>query len=312
MVREIPKKARHRPSLSGSRLYGKILDDLFVILIYVFVTLIAATMLYPFLNILAVSFSDHTEYVKNPWMLIPKGFNLKAYKMVFNNKQIYTSYGNTIYITFMGTIISLIVTVLTAYPLSRRETKGKGVIMTLLIFTMVFNAGMIPNFLNIRNLGLYNTHWALILPGTLSVYHCILMINFFKKVSISLIEAAKIDGASEPFILTRIIIPLSLPVLATITLFKAVGLWNNYFSAQIYLKNRELWPLALLLKEILLESKTALLQAEGNVAEIDLSDVPTTVLQYATLIVSVVPIMCIYPFLQKYFAKGIMLGSVKE
>lgn len=306
---------KHEKNLHGQRMIGRIrnypADAFCMFIIYAFVTLAAIAMLYPILNILAVSLSDYVEYLKSPWMIIPKGFNLEAYRVVFGNVQIYTSYKNTIIITVIGTIIGLLVTVLTAYPLSRPETKGKGLVMTLLIITMVFDAGIVPNFLNIRNLGLYNTFWALILPSCLSAYHCILMLNFFRNIENSLLEAAKLDGASELYILICIILPLSMPVLATITLFKAVGFWNSYFAAQIYLKDRELWPLALLLKEILLQSKTALLEAGGNAAEVDLSTMPTTLIQYATLMASMLPIMCIYPFLQKYFAQGVMVGAVK-
>lgn len=288
------------------------MDTVFIIFVYTFLTLTAVVMLYPVINMLAVSLSDYVEYVKNPWMLFPRGFNLQAYSVVFHEPQVYKAYGNTIYITCAGTLISLVITTLTAYPLSRRETKGKAFFMLLLIFPMMFSPGMIPNFLNIRNLGLYNTHWALILPGALSSFHCILMINFFKKIPSSLIEAAMLDGANELFILTNVVIPLSGPVIATITLFKAVGYWNSYFAAQIYLKDRELWPIALLLKEILLEAKTNYLSSGGNLSEIDVSDVANETLQYAMLMTTMIPIMCVYPLLQKYFAKGVMVGSLKE
>ena len=285
------------------------LDTLGMALLYTFVTLTALMMIYPIINIFAISLSDHVGYLKHPWMLTPSGFNLDAYDAVFRTPLIWSSYRNTIIITAAGTFLGLAATILTAYPLSRPETKGKGLIMTILIITMVFDAGIIPNFLNINNLGLYNTFWALILPGCVSAFHCILMINFFRKVEVSLLEAAKIDGASEPFILLRIVIPLSMPVISTIILFKAVGYWNNYFAAQIYLRSRELWPLALLLKETLTRSLQALTQ--GDMSEVDLSTIPPVMLQYAMLVVSMLPIMCIYPFLQKYFAKGVIVGAVK-
>lgn len=285
-------------------------DTVFTAVVYVFLTLIAAVMLYPILNILAVSMSDYVEFVKHPWMLIPRGVTFDAYVSVFKNSLIYQCYGNTIFITLTGTLIGLAVTTMTAYPLSRPETKGKAVYMMFIIFTMMFSAGMIPNFLNIRNLGMYNTHWALILPGTFTGFNCILMINFFKNIPSNLIEAAKIDGANELHILCSVVLPLSGSVIATITLFKAVGYWNSYTAAQIYLKDRELWPIALLLKEILLEARTNMLDSGGNLAEVD-SNIPAVTLQYAMLIVSMLPIMCVYPFLQKYFAKGVLVGAVK-
>lgn len=294
--------------VKGRKISG---DMLLVASMYAIVTIVAVLMLYPIINILAVSLSSYVEYLKHPWMLLPKQFNIDAYKIVFREPQIYRCYGNTIYITLIGTILGLIITTLTAYPLSRTELKGRSIVMGMIIFTMMFSAGMIPTFLNIRNLGLFNSQWALILPGTLGAFHCILMINFFKNIPQSLIEAAKIDSANEWYILTRIVIPLSGPVMATIALFKSVGCWNSYFSAQLYLQDRELWPVALLLKEVLMESKTNLLNAAGNTAEADISSVPSIMMQYAMLMITMIPIMCVYPFLQKYFAKGVMVGSVK-
>ena len=287
------------------------LDTLGMIFVYTFVSLVAAMMLYPVLNVLAVSFSDYVEYVRNPWMLIPRGVNLQAYIVVFHNPLIYSSFQNSIFITCFGTVLTLIMTILYAWPLSRPEVKGKAIFMTYLIITMVFNAGMIPNFLNIRSLGLLNSRWALILPGLLGAWHCILMLNFFRKMPASLVEAAKIDGAGELYILLRIVIPLSGPVIAAIALFNAVGYWNSFFGAMIYLRTRDLWPLAMLLREILLEARTSLLNAGGNIAEIDMAEVSPITLQYAMLMTSMLPIMCVYPFLQKYFAKGVLVGSIK-
>ncbi|NLB42686.1 MAG: carbohydrate ABC transporter permease, partial [Clostridiales bacterium] len=190
--------------------------------------------------------------------------------------------------------------------------RGKSVFMSLLLFTMIFNGGMIPNFLLIRGLGMYDTLWAQIIPAILSAYNTILMINFFKALPPSLFEAAKVDGASEPFILFKIVFPLSKAIIATIALFAAVGYWNNYFSGVLYARSQENWPLQLVLREIIMSANTAIINTDGNMAEMDLNSISSESLRYATLVVVMVPIMCIYPFLQKYFAKGVMLGAVKE
>lgn len=280
---------------------------------YVIVTLVAMTMLYPILNILAVSLSNYYEYLKSPWMIWPKGLNGEAYKFVFANSRFWRSYGNSIFITVTGTVLGLLITALTAYPLSRRELKGKPVFMGILIFTMVFSAGMIPGYLNAKELGLLNNIWVLIIPGCFGAYNTILMISFFKGIPYDYIEAATIDGASEPYIFFRVILPLSKPVLASIALFLAVGYWNSYFGAQIYIRDRELWPMALMLKEMLTEASTKILEAENDAAALGNLDemLQPTTLQYASVIVATVPILCVYPFLQKYFAKGVMLGGVK-
>lgn len=287
-------------------------DSIINTLSYIVVTIFAITMLYPILNVFAVSMSSYASYARQPWMIIPFDFNFAAYKAVFTSRLILRSYGNTIIITLVGTISTLFITMLTAYPLSRPGLRGKSVFMSLLLFTMIFNGGMIPNFLLIRGLGMYDTLWAQIIPAILSAYNTILMINFFKALPPSLFEAAKVDGASEPFILFKIVFPLSKAIIATIALFAAVGYWNNYFSGVLYARSQENWPLQLVLREIIMSANTAIINTDGNMAEMDLNSISSESLRYATLVVVMVPIMCIYPFLQKYFAKGVMLGAVKE
>nr|WP_279611645.1 carbohydrate ABC transporter permease [Ruthenibacterium lactatiformans] len=185
--------------------------------------------------------------------------------------------------------------------------------MAIIIFTMVFNAGTIPGYLNMQELGLLNTYWAQIFPYAFSAFNCILMINSFRQIPYELIEAAQIDGASEPYIFFRIILPLSKPVLATIALFLAVGYWNNYFAAQLYCAlDRDVWPVAMVLKQIMSEASTAILEAAQDPAAAALaSKLGSKTIQYAAVVVTTVPIMCVYPFLQKYFAKGAMVGGVK-
>ena len=287
-------------------------DDIAMgIFCYSFITIIAITMLYPVLNVMAVAVSSYTSYARTPWMIIPYEFDFSAFKTVFASKLIMNSYANTIIITLTGTVLTIAITVLTAYPLSRPGFKGKAFFSEMIIFTMMFSGGIIPNFLLIKYIGLYNTLTALILPGILSAFNVMLMVNFFKALPDSLIEAAKVDGASEPYVLWRIVVPLSKPVLATIALFAAVGYWNSYFSAVMYIRDQSKWPVQLVLREIVMAANTAMLNSAGNMAELDLGSIPMDSLRYASLIVVMLPIMCVYPFLQRYFTKGVMLGAVK-
>lgn len=288
-------------------------ERIFSVFNYVLLTLIALIMLYPLVNVIAISFSTYTDYLKNPGMILPKGFTTAAYKFVFKNDFFWRSYFNTILVTVGGTFVGLFVTILFAWPLSRREIKGKPFLFALMIFTMVFNAGMIPNYLNIKNLKLLDTLWVLILPGSFSAYNCIIMTNFFRNLPYELVEAAMIDGASEPYILTKVVLPLSKPILATITLFLAVGFWNGYFDAQLYIQDKNLWPVALTLKEILMSASTQLLEAQADPMALQsaLIEIQSKNIQYASAVITIVPILCLYPFLQKHFAKGVMIGSVK-
>ena len=281
------------------------------ILIYTILALIASCMLYPFLNVIAVSISDYSSYLENPTRILPGKINLGAFRYVFSSSLILSSYRNTIIITILGTLISVIVTILTAYPLSKKSLKGKSIIMNLLIFSMMFSGGIIPDFYLIRSLGLLDTLWALILPSVISSYNIILMKNFFTSIPESLEEAARIDGASDIYILWKIIVPLSTPIIATISLFVCVGYWNSYFSAVLYIRDQRKWTLQLLLREIILSANTQLLNAGGNFAELSSNNIPLQTVKYASLIVVILPILCVYPFLQKYFVKGIMMGAVK-
>jgi putative aldouronate transport system permease protein len=287
------------------------LDDYIVAFVtYLVVTVFALLIIYPMLNILSVSMSSYTAYIKNPMMFLPSDFDFGAYRVTFRSKLLLNSYGNTIIITVLGTVLTLVMTVLYAYPLSRPQLRFRPFFNTLIIITMIFSGGIVPAFLLMRSLKLINTLAAQYLPSILGAYNCILMVNFFRTIPVELIEAAEVDGAQEPLILTRIILPLSKPILATIALFSSVGLWNNYFSAVIYTRTQDKWPVQLVLREMLLASSTAALQAGGNLAEM-MANVPTNQLRYATLIIVMLPIMCVYPFLQKYFAGGVILGAVK-
>ncbi|MGN1059688.1 MAG: carbohydrate ABC transporter permease, partial [Clostridia bacterium] len=263
-------------------------------------------MLYPFLNVIAVAFSEYTAYLKNPLMIIPSDFTLSAFRFVFKDNQVIQSYVNTIIVSVSGVAIGLSLIILMAYPLSRHHLKGRAFIMTLVVFSMMFSGGMIPNYYLIRSLKLLDSLWAVILPGAFSAYNMILMKNFLEALPDSLMEAASIDGASEPLILVRIALPLCMPILATLCLFIAVQYWNGYFSAMLYLRDRTKWTLQLVLREIVLANVQ-----NGNNDPAQENYVVSISIKYASLLVVMLPIMLVYPFLQKYFVKGVMIGAVK-
>ena len=273
---------------------------------YLIVGVFALLCFVPILLVVIYSFTPYDLYLKNHFDFFPSRLTLDAYRMVTNYRYIWTGYGNTLYITLFGSILSLIVLVLTGYPLSKRDLKGRNVYMTLWIITMFFSGGMIPNYFLIRTLGLLNNRWSLILPGLVSCYNLILMKNYIQGLPGSLEEAALIDGANDLMVLIRIVLPLSAPILATLGLFTAVGYWNSYFNAIMYMTKRANWPLQLVLRELLFES------AVNEMTAMDERVSTPFLLKMASIVVATVPIMCIYPFLQKYFMTGLVLGGVKE
>lgn len=279
---------------------------------YALLFLVGIATLYPFVNIIAISFSSYQAFLSNPLRVVPKDFTIDAYIEILKHHRLYTSYMNTIIITIMGVAGSLLLYILTAYPLSVKGLRGRKTIMVIIIFTMMFNGGLIPNYYLIRELKLLDTLTAIIITAMFSGFNMILIKNYLESLPASIIEAAKIDGANEPYILFRIIVPLSTPILATIALFTAVSYWNNFFSAVVYIKNPDKWTLMLFLREIIMGAKMQEMTSGSNLAEVNKVDVQQISLQYATLLLVVAPIICVYPFLQKYFVKGIMIGSVKE
>ena len=304
MVKMKTKRTRYKTS---------IFDKVFVVFNYVILTLAALLMLYPIINIIAISFSNYEEYLRSPWMIWPKKFTTAAYDLVLKNTKFWRSYLNTIIITVAHTLLGLATNFLFAWPMARKETKGKPIYMALIIFCMVFNAGMIPSYLNIKSLGLLDSLWVLILPGCFTAFNCVVMMSFLRELPYELIEAAMADGASEPYILTKIVLPLSKPVLASVALFLAVGSWNSYFAAQLYIRDSDLWPVALVLKEILASATTDILEGAMDPMALQEAEqeIRSKTIQYASVVISTLPIMCVYPFLQKHFAKGVMVGSVK-
>lgn len=275
-----------------------------------FMILLCFVTLYPFLYVLFASLSDPTEMARFRGMLFyPKGFNLEAYKAVMDNPMILTGYRNTIFYVVGGTAINLFMTTLGAYALSRRNVYFSNSIMFMIVITMVFNGGLIPSFLLVNSLGMLDTPWALLLPGAVSSFNLIIMRTAFQAVPVSLEESARIDGANDWTIMSRIIVPLSMPVIAVMILWYAVGHWNSYFSALIYLRDRELFPLQLVLREILISNSTDSMTTDA--AASDRLDIGITI-KYATIIISTLPILCLYPFLQKYFVHGVLIGALKE
>jgi putative aldouronate transport system permease protein len=283
--------------------------ELFDAVNYILLFLICVIMLYPFLNVASVSLSSYSAYVRNPMMIWPHDFNLDSYKAIMSRSLLWTSYLNTVIVTISGVVIGILLYILTAYSLSKRVLKGRKTLTVLVVFTMLFNGGLIPNFYLMRSLGLLDTLAALVLPALFSGFSLILMKNFFESLPEELEEAARMDGASDPYILFRIVVPLSKPIIATLCLFAAVSYWNNFFNAVIYIRSTENWPLMLYLREVI---QSASMMAEAaNAAELGAQQVTSETLKYATLMIVMIPILCVYPFLQQYFVKGIMLGSVK-
>ena len=300
---EIKRKAKNiRDTKSDSVLYA---------IVGVVLVLFTLVVLYPVIYVVSSSFSSGTAISTGKVLLWPVDFTLEGYKTVFAHKSILPAYRNTIFYTFSGTFINLIVTVTCAYPLSRKDFPMKGFFMGLFLFTMFFSGGLIPSFILMSQLKLLNTVWAMLIPGALSVYNMILVRTFLiSNIPGELLEASQIDGCSDIMYFFRILLPLSKPVIAVITLYYAVGHWNAYFNAMIYLSDKNLYPLQLILRQILVASKINLDEITGVEAIIGKQGL-ADILKYALIVVATAPIMCVYPFIQRYFIQGVMIGSVK-
>ena len=287
---------------------------------YVFLTFVTLALfaffiivLYPLLYVLSSSFSGGVM-AGGGLSLIPARVTMEGYNAVFEQKTVWSGYANSLLYMVTGTAVALVVTILCAYPLSRRTFKNGKAVMALCIFTMYFSGGMIPTYLTIRNYNMLNTIWALILPGSLSVYNMIVMRTYFNtSIPDEMREAAQIDGCGEWRFLLQIVLPLSGPILAVIGLYYAVDLWNSYYGALLYISDKSKLPLANVLRELLVQSQS--LSMENNVT-LDsttqaLMEKRAEVMRYSLIIVSSLPVMCLYPFVQKYFVKGVMIGAVK-
>lgn len=282
-------------------------DKIFYTISYAIIAFVICITLYPFVFILSSSLSETGALSRGEVWLLPKGINFSAYKMVLQDEQIWTAYSNTIWYVVVGTIVNIIMTTITAYPLSRKKFSSRNIVMMMIAFTMFFSGGLVPSYLLIRNIGLIDSRWALVIPAAISTWNLIIMRTFFEGIPESLHEAATIDGCSEFKIMVKIFLPLSLPVLAVMVLFYAVAHWNSYFSALMYLNDQDKFPLQILLRKILIQY-----DQNDIVQNVDQRrDVVGQSVRYAVIIVSTVPILLIYPFLQKYFMKGVMVGAIK-
>jgi len=279
----------------------------FDIINYTFLMVLGAVCLYPLINVFAISFSSYPAYVRQPLMIFPSEIELTAYKRIFTNPLLLSSYKNTIIVTITATLNSLLLTVMTAYPLAKSKVRGSRVIMLYIIFTMFFNGGIIPTYMVVKSLNLLDSLWALILPTAMSTYNFIIVRNFLETIPDSIEESAKIDGAGHICILFKLIIPLSKPVLATVALFYAVANWNRFFETYMYITQRSNWTLTLLLREIVSDNADVMNVTDPTAAD---TVFPKT-MQCATIVATTLPILFSYPFLQRYFIKGIMLGAVK-
>lgn len=262
----------------------------------------------PFIHVIASSFASVKEYNSKSFLLIPTEFSLSAYQYIFSTNALPKSLLITIAITIIGTLFSLLMTTLLAYPLSRRRFHFKRVIMFLIVFTMIFSGGMIPDYLVVKEMGLLNSYASLIIPRAIIAFYLIILINFFRGIPEEIEESAKIDGCGDLILLFRIMLPLALPAIATLTLFYAVFQWNTYLHAILYLNDSTKWPIQVLLRQIVMVSQAGFVEQGSVEGE---ASIPPETVKMAVITVATLPILCVYPFLQKYFAKGALIGSVK-
>ena len=279
-------------------------------ILIIFMLFIAAIMLYPLLVVLSTSFSSPSAVTSGKVWLFPVDFSLEGYKAVFKTSDVLIGYRNSLFYMVVGTTLNVCMTLLAAYPLSRDDLVGRGIIMKLFTFTMIFSGGMIPNYLLLKDLNMLNTRWAMILPGAISAYNMIITRTFIKSnIPKDMLEAAQLDGCSDIQYFFKIVLPLSGAVIAVITLYYAIAHWNSYFDAFMYLNDKELYPLQVFLKNILVSNQV---QADMIVDEqVQAIEGIAEVLKYSLSVVAVVPVMIIYPFVQKHFVKGVMIGAVK-
>lgn len=281
---------------------GRVFDvfNVIILAVFGFITLV------PFLYVIAGSFATELELTTRTFFIVPHTFTTEAYSYIFQTGNVINSLIRTLGVTIVGTIVHLVVTFSMAYPLSKKQLWGRSFILKCITVTLVFGGGMIPTYLVVKSLGLLDSYWALIIPACVNPFNLIIIKNNFQEFPAELIEAAKIDGCSEIKTFLSIVIPLSMPVVATFTLFYAVGIWNDFFSAFLYINDSAKWTLQIILRQITLMSD---ITASGDI--LDASLIPKEAVKLATIAIATVPILCIYPFLQKHFAKGMMIGSVK-
>ena len=283
---------------------------LFDIGVHVIAGFLLLIVLYPLIVVVSSSVSDPALVATGKVVLLPRGLNFEGYKAVFKNPDIMIGYANTIFYTVVGTIINLIVTVPAGYALTKNKVPGRNLFMTMFMITMYFSGGLIPTFLLVNSLGLYNTRWILVILGAFSTYNCIICRSFFAAMPQELEEAAEIDGCNPLRTFIQIILPLSKALLGVMVLYFGVAHWNSYFNAMIYIKEDSMQPLQVFLRRILILAQTAMNVEEGGEWAAAMAD-REALIRYAVIVVSSAPLLIIYPFLQKYFDKGVLIGSVK-
>lgn len=290
------RKNRIKQSL-GSRIFNVVNITL--------LALLALITFYPFWDCLVVSVSSLKSYLETGIHLWPSEWSFEGYSYMLKTAELWTSYANSIFITVVGTLVNMIITIMAAYVLSKKNLKGQRVLMFLAVFTMMFSGGIIPTYMVVKSLGLMNSLWSMILPSAINTYNLIVLRNFFSDLPVELEEAAKLDGCTDVGILFKIMVPISKPAITTVTLFYAVDHWNDFFSAVMYINDREKWPLQLFLRSMLFENDAAY---SGSGESLFLLGQP---MKMAAVMMSIILIMCAYPFFQKYFTKGVMTGAVK-
>lgn len=273
---------------------------------YTLLLIIALVCVMPFVYVLAVSFTSPAEVAKGGLILWPKEWSLASYRYIFSTNTLVRSMMVSIYITVLGTIINLIFTSLMAYPLAKTRLRGRQTILLAVLFTMLFSGGLIPTYFVVKAMHLTNTLWSLTIPGAISAFNLIVLKNFFQQIPEGLEDSARIDGCNDVGVLFRIVLPLSLPAMATFGLFYAVGHWNQFFNAILYINDNTKWPIQVLLREVVILASSSI----GD-ASIDSSEIQPLTIRMAVIVFATIPILLVYPFLQKHFAKGVMLGSVK-
>ena len=298
-------KAAHRKVKAGRQ------DRIFYTIVYTLVVLLTLSVLYPIIYIISASFSSSNAVAQGKVWLLPVDFSIKAYEAVFNYKDLWLGYRNTIFYVVVGTLINVAMTMICAYPMARKGLWGREFLSFFFSFTMLFGGGMIPNYILIKNLGMINTIWSMLIPGAMSVYNMIVARTFIQtNIPDELLEATKIDGCNDFKFFFQMVLPLSKAIIAVLALWYAVGHWNAYFSAFLYLTDKNLYPLQIFLKEILVQNE---LDAEVLTNNMEAAAVYNLklLLKYAIIVVSTLPLFAFYPFVQRYFVKGVMIGSVK-
>jgi putative aldouronate transport system permease protein len=287
-------------------------DTLFYLVDYALLVFCGVIVLIPLLNVLAQSLSDPQSVISGTVFIWPRNFTLRTFAMILRNRFVITGYWNTLIYMSVGTVINLILTILCAYPLSRTDFAGRNIFTLILAFTMMFSGGMIPTYLVVRDLGLIDTRWAMWLPGAMAVWNMILARTFFQNsIPKEMYESAELDGAGDTTVLLKIVLPLSGPIIAVLTLFYAIGHWNSYFDAMLYLRSQDLFNIQLILRIAISSIQQLMTATGGDMAAQQMALALGEASKYVIIVISMLPVLIIYPFVQRYFIKGIMIGAIK-